>query len=93
MKTLVAEMTEEELREAIIPNEVKLRKLFPEEFTPAKGIRNSMQIMFHFKLYGLDWRDEDDFIRICVAMHGLNILEMSPCKTMARRSPHVVNLH
>lgn len=93
MTKLVADMSDTELEEVIIVNETKLRKLFPENFTKAKDIKNSMAIMFHFKLYGLDWRDEDDFVRICVTMHKLKILEMSPCKTMARRSPHIVNIH
>jgi hypothetical protein len=93
MKQLVAQMDDHELEEAIISKEEKLREIFPIEWTVPSLENIGVKAMFHFKLHGLDWRNEAEFTRICVAMHKLRILELSPDKKMIRRAPHIVNLH
>lgn len=93
MVKLVAQMSDLELEEAVIAVEDKIRVFFPQEWTEPDKIGNAMQIMFHFKLYGLDWRNDADFIRICMTMHKLKILEVSPDRSKIRRAAHIVNIH
>ena len=93
MKTLVAQMTDQELQEAIIAKEHKLREAFPAEWTEPTLQNLGLRIMFAFKLQGLDWREEDEFIRVCVMMTKLKIIEVHPDKKMIRRASHIVNQH
>lgn len=92
-KTLVAQMSDQELEEAIISKEAKLREAFPAEWTPPTLQDFGLKVMFHFKLHGLDWRNEQEFLRVCTAMHKLRIIEIDWIKKMIRRAPHIVNLH
>lgn len=93
MKTLVAEMSNQELEEIIIAKEHKLREVFPADWTAPTLENFGLRVMFAFKLQGLDWRNDEEFIRICAMMAKLKIVEMHPDKKMIRRAPHIVNQH
>lgn len=54
-------------------NKQRILNIFPETWTHQANI-NPLKILFQFKLIGIDWRSEDDAIKILVFLEKLKFI-------------------
>ena len=66
-------------------NGERIRNLFPETFTHPANL-NLLKVRFNLKLYGVDYRSEDEFIQCLVALSKTNIVQVQD-GLLIRRGP------
>lgn len=82
---LLSASTADEIIEFVKEKELKIREILPDTWTHVANL-NPLQIGFHLKLTGLDYRSEQEYAALMGLFQHLGMLQLSGM--LIRRSSH-----